>query len=116
MGRRKKKYLFDPVKDELNLNKAEAHYKAHNTDTMCVNQALNVIGQKLEIPFTLSFHSPRHTFAVVALNDGLSMTVIRLLGHGSTDVTEKVHAKFLPPTLTAEVERLGYACLPEELK
>ncbi len=116
MGLRKK-YVFDLVKDELSLNNAEALYKARNTATKCVNQAMNVIGQKLEIPFTLSFHSSRHTFAVLALNDGLSMTVIsRLLGHGSTDVTEKVYAKFLPQTLTAEVERLGYAYLPEELE
>lgn len=32
--------------------------------------------------------------------------VSRLLGHGSTDVTEKVYAKFLPETLSAEVARL----------
>ena len=114
MGRRKK-YVFDLVKDELSLNDAESLYKARNNATKCVNQALNVIGLKLDLPFTLSFHSSRHTFAVLALNDGLSMTVIsRLLGHGSTDVTEKVYAKFLPQTLTAEVERLHYSFLPEE--
>lgn len=32
--------------------------------------------------------------------------VSRLLGHGSTDVTEKVYARFLPETLSAEVARL----------
>lgn len=32
-----------------------------------------------------------HSFAVFALNKGLSMSVVcRLIGHGSTDVTEKV--------------------------
>ena len=47
------------------------------------------------------------SFAVFALNKGLSMSVVsRLLGHGSTDVTEKVYAKFLPETLSAEVARL----------
>lgn len=114
---RRKKYVFDLVKDELNLNDAESLYRARNTATKCVNQALNVVGEKIGIPFPFSFHSSRHTFAVLALNDGLSMSVIsRLLGHGSTDVTEKVYAKFLPQTLTAEVERLGYAYLPEELE
>ena len=53
------------------------------------------------------FHCSRHSFAVFALNKGLSMSVVsRLLGHGSTDVTEKVYAKFLPETLSAEVARL----------
>lgn len=55
----------------------------------------------------LAFHCFRHTFAVFALNKGLSMSVVsRLLGHGSTDVTEKVYARFLPETLFAEVEKL----------
>lgn len=54
-----------------------------------------------------SMHVARHSFAVFALNKGLSMSVVsRLLGHGSTDVTEKVYAKFLPETLSAEVARL----------
>lgn len=53
------------------------------------------------------FHPRRHSFAVFALNKGLSMSVVsRLLGHGSTDVTEKVYAKFLPETLSAEGARL----------
>ena len=59
------------------------------------------------LPFSLSMHAARHSFAVFALNQGLSMSVVsRLLGHGSTDVTEKVYARFLPETLSAEVARL----------
>lgn len=54
------------------------------------------------------FHITRHSFAVFALNKGLSMSVVsRLLGHGSTDVTEKVYARFLPETLSAEIAKLG---------
>ena len=53
------------------------------------------------------FHCSRHSFAVFALNKGLSMSVVsRLLGHGSTDITEKVYAKFLPETLSAEIAKL----------
>lgn len=52
-------------------------------------------------------HAVRHSFAVFALNKRLSMSVVsRLLGYGSTDVTEKVYARFLPETLSAEVARL----------
>lgn len=32
--------------------------------------------------------------------------VSRLLGHGSTDGTEKIYARFLPETLFSEVARL----------
>ena len=61
----------------------------------------------LSLAFLLLMHVARHSFAVFALNKGLSMTVVsRLLGHGSTDVTEKVYARFLPETLSSEVARL----------
>lgn len=82
-----------------------------------------VVGEQMELPFKLTMHCFRHTFAVLALNgetkDGIevrkpmSMSMVsRLLGHASTDTTEKVYAKFLPQTLSDEVNRLGFAFLP----
>ncbi len=102
------RYVFDLVKDDLNLDDAEALYKARNNATKCINQSLNVVGEQLGLDFSLSMHVARHTFAIVALNKGLSMTVVsRLLGHGSTDITEKAYAKYLPETLAAEVARIS---------
>ena len=114
---RRKKYVFDLVKDELSLNDADSLYRARNTATKCVNQSIRVVGERLNFPFPLSFHTARHTFAVLAINDGLTMTVVsRLLGHSSTDITEKVYARLLPQTLTAQVEKLNYTFMPEELQ
>lgn len=99
---------LDLVKESLNLDDAEALYKARNNATKCVNQSLVVAGEQAGLPFNLSMHVARHSFAVFALNKGLSMSVVsRMLGHGSTDVTEKVYARFLPETLSAEVAKLG---------
>jgi integrase len=71
------RYVFDLVQDDLDMDNDDALYNA------------------------------RHTFAVHALNKGLSMSVVsRLLGHGSTDITEKVYARFLPETLSAELNKL----------
>ena len=101
------KYVFNLVKEELDLDDAEALYKARNNATKCINQSLVVVGEQIGLPFNFSMHVARHSFAVFALNKGLSMTVVsRLLGHGSTDVTEKVYARFLPETLSTEVARL----------
>lgn len=101
------KYVFNLVKEELDLDDAEALYKARNNATKCINQSLVVVGEQIGLPFNLSMYVARHSFAVFALNKGLSMTVVsRLLGHGSTDVTEKVYARFLPETLSSEVARL----------
>ena len=102
------RYIFNLVKEILELDDEEALYKTRNNATKCINQSLAVVGEHIGLPFNLSMHAARHTFAVFALNKGLSMSVVsRLLGHGSTDVTEKVYARFLPETLSAEVAKLG---------
>lgn len=101
------RYVFDLVNDNLDLNDEEALYKARINATKCIGQSLAVVGEQLGFPFSLSMHVARHTFAVMALNKGLSMSVVsRLLGHGSTDITEKVYAHFLPETLSAEMDKL----------
>ncbi len=101
------RYVFNLVKETLDLDDAEALYKARNNATKCINQSLAVVGEQVGLPFSLSMHAARHSFAVFALNKGLSMSVVsRLLGHSSTDVTEKVYARFLPETLSNEVARL----------
>ena len=101
------RYVFDLVNNNLDLNDEEALYKARINATKCIGQSLAVVGEQLEFPFSLSMHVARHTFAVMALNKGLSMSVVsRLLGHGSTDITEKVYAHFLPETLSAEMDKL----------
>ena len=102
------RYVFNLVKETLDLDDAEALYKARNNATKCINQSLAVVGEQIGLPFSLSMHAARHSFAVLALNKGLSMSVVsRLLGHSSTDITEKVYARFLPETLSAEVAKLS---------
>lgn len=101
------KFVFNLVKENLDIDD-EALYKVRNTATRSINQSLTVVGEELELSFPLTMHVARHTFAVYALNEGLSMSVVsRLLGHGSTDITEKVYARFLPETLSTELNRLS---------
>ncbi len=103
----KAKFVFDLVKDDLDVDDEEALYRVRNSATKCINQSLAVVGEQLKFKFPLTMHVARHTFAVLALNKGLSMTVVsRLLGHGSTDITERVYARFLPETLSAELGKL----------
>lgn len=111
---RRKRFVFDLVPDDINLNDDEALYKARNSATKSIDQSLIVVGEQLNLPFVLTMHVARHTFAVNALNDGLSMTMVsQLLGHGNTDITERVYAKFLPETLADEVAKLNYDFLPK---
>ena len=64
------RYVFNLVKDDLDLDDAEALYKARNNATKCINQSLAVVGEQIGLPFTLSMHVARHSFAVFALNKG----------------------------------------------
>ena len=119
----RKRFVFDLVDDNLDLNDDDALYKARNNATKCIDQSLVVVGEQIKLPFKLTMHVARHTFAVLALNgetkDGkeirkpMSMSMVsRLLGHASTDTTEKVYAKFLPQTLADEVSKLRLDFLP----
>lgn len=107
-----KRFVFGMLDDEINLDDREILYKNRNNVTKCINQSLTVVGEKLGFFHPLTMHVARHTFAVLALNDGMAMSVVsRLLGHASTGVTEKVYAKYLPETLEEEVNRLDFGFL-----
>lgn len=71
-------------------------------------QSLKEIGMKIGVEgYNLSMHVARHTFAVYALNPPISMSlhlVSRLLGHSSITATEKNYAKYLPETISKEIE------------
>ncbi len=56
------KYVFDLVKDDLDIDDEEELYRARNSATKCINQSLNVVGEKLELKFSLTMHVARHTF------------------------------------------------------
>ncbi len=107
-----KRFVFGMLDDDTDLDNRETLYKCRNNVTKCINQSLTVVGEKLKFNHPLTMHVARHTFAVLALNDGMQMSVVsRLLGHASTGVTEKVYAKYLPETLEEEVNRLNFGFL-----
>lgn len=115
--RGKNKYVLDLIDDNLVVSDRDKFYNARISATKCINQALKVVGDRLDIPFSLTMHKARHTFAVWALNKGTSISVIsRLLGHESTGITEKVYAQFLTSTLAEEVEKLKFCFLPSTMR
>lgn len=115
MGRTKR-YVFDLLTDDVDVTNQETLYDKRNSATRKVNQALNVVGEKLKLPFSLTFHVARHSFAINALNDEkhpLDMyQVSRLLGHASTAVTEKVYADYTKEFLGDKLRELNFNFLP----
>ena len=111
---RRQRFVFDLVDDGFNIDDEAKLYYVRNSCDRKVNQSLQVVGDKLGLKFNLSFHVARHSFAINALNDGMSLSVVsRLLGHASTDTTETVYAEYLPHTLAEELDNLHYNFLPD---
>jgi site-specific recombinase XerD len=66
---------------------------------------LNKIGIKLELPFNLSFHLSRHTFATRALNNGMRIEhVSKLMDHSDIGITQ-VYAKIISSELDNAVDK-----------
>ena len=113
MGRRKK-FVFDLVDDSFNINSEDAIYYARNNCDRKVNQSLAIVREKIGLQKKLGFHMARHTFAILALNDGMSLSVVsRMLGHSTTDTTETIYAEYLPKTLAEELQKLDYGFIPK---
>lgn len=101
------RFVFGLLPDDFNLDDNTTLYKYRNTITKCINQSLSIVGTRIGIDFDLTFHVSRHTFAVQSLNNGIQMTMVsQLLGHSSTEITEKVYAHFIPTKLRGELSKL----------
>jgi integrase len=68
------------------------------------NFHLNNFGKTLKLPFSLSFHLSRHTFATRALNNGMRIEhVSKLMDHYSIGITQ-VYAKIISEELDKAVD------------
>lgn len=94
------RFVFNCLPADFNLDdpaRLDTCLKSNNRN---FQTSLRTIGKKLGLPFNLTMHCSRHSFAVQALNNGMDVHVIStLMGHSSIMATEKVYAKFLNKTL-----------------
>ncbi len=108
----RKRFVFGLLDDDFDLDNKEALYKARNNVTKCIDQSLTVVGEKLKFKHPLTMHIARHCYAVLALNNGMAMSVVsRLLGHSCTATTEQIYAEYLPDTLDKEANKLDFGFL-----
>jgi len=91
--------------DELYFKSAEYRDKIIKRATNLSYCHLNNIGKKLKLPFTLSFHVSRHTFATRALNKGMRIEhVSKLMDHSDIGITQ-VYAKIVSEELDKAVDK-----------
>lgn len=93
-------FVFNCLPPDFNLDgpaRLDTCLKSNNRN---FQTSLRTIGKKLGLPFNLTMHVARHSFAVQALNNGMNVHIIStLMGHSSIMATEKAYAKFLDKTL-----------------
>lgn len=116
MGRRTR-FVFDLLSDDADISNQETLYRLRNSVTKKINQSLLVAGEKMKLSFNLTFHIARHSFAINALNDETNpldmYQVSRLLGHSSTDVTERVYADYTREYLGDKMRELNFNFVPD---
>ena len=94
---RNQRFVFDLMKEDADLTNPDFLFKKIASKNRIIQTSLHSIGEKMNLPFNLSFHCARHTFAVLALRQNNNLyTVSKLLGHTSIRATEKTYAEFLP--------------------
>ena len=98
------RFVFGLLHDAFDLSDDEELKRMRLNKNRSILTSLKTLGDKIGLPFNLTMHVARHTFAVWALNRGVDVHKIsRLMGHASIIATEKVYAQFLPSTLEDEV-------------
>ena len=109
-----KRFVFSLLDSTFDTSDAALLDKKIKSKNRILQTSLNEVGNKIGLPFNLTMHIARHTFAVLALNRGVTIHMIsRLLGHSSIITTEKVYAEFLPDAITEEVKtKLSFGYMP----
>lgn len=96
-----------PIIEDVELFDANEEYQAHiiNAKNILCGQKLRRLGKDMELPFGLSFHLSRHTFATNALNNGMRIEYVsKLLDHSDIGITQ-IYAKVISEELDKAVEK-----------
>ena len=88
-------FVFGLLSDDFDLKDEVMLRTRRNSIASAINKQLKSISKKVQLDKKVTFHMARHSWAVSALEQGMSISMISsLLGHTSTAITEKVYAEF----------------------
>ena len=102
---RYEEFVFGLLPSGYDLSDDADFLKVKNATDRTINQSLRSVGDKMGLPFNLHIHLGRHTYAMLSLNKGVGIEATStMLGHASTQITERVYATLMPNTIA---ERVG---------
>lgn len=111
---RNPRFVFNLLPVDFQLVDGEPLRKTRGSVEVKINQALKVVGENIGLDYPLTLKIARHSYAVLALQKGMPMSVVsRMLGHSSTATTEHFYAEYLHETLAKEQDKLGFDFLPD---
>ena len=98
-------FIFPIVKNkELYFKNEETKHKIIESGNVLCNKYLRKIGKEMKLPFSLSFHLSRHSFATNALNNGMRIEhVSKLMDHKEISTTQ-IYAKIISEELDKAVD------------
>ena len=105
-----KVFVFGLLPDDFEGLNDEVQFRMRrNCITSGLNRKLKRIAEVAQLDQKVTCHVARHSFAVNALEQGMSINMIStLLGHSSTLITEKVYAIFMKSTKAEAVNKLKF--------
>lgn len=108
------RFVFDMLPEDFDLSDERSLKIKRLSKNRNIQQSLKSVGQKMNLPFNLTIHVARHTFAVMAIQNGINIYKLsKLMGHSSVITTEKVYEEFIPEQLNEDVRTRMKFRLPE---
>lgn len=91
------RFVFNLMKEDIDFKDSKRVHNTIYSKNRIIQTSLRSIGEKMNLPFHLTFHVARHTFAVFTLRQNPNIyEVSKYLGHTSIRSTERTYAEFLP--------------------
>lgn len=93
---RNPRFVFDLLPEDFDITDVKAIFMQRNAKDKTFNRSLLTVSMTLRLPNVATMHAARHSFAVMAINNGMNIYLLsKLLGHSSIKSTERTYAKFL---------------------
>lgn len=105
--RKDKKYVFPILKEDSDLNKKVFSSKLSSSSAL-YNKDLKKIAKKCKIEKRLTSHVSRHTWATIALRQGVRIEYVsKLLGHKSIKTTQ-IYSKVINEELDNAIDQIKF--------
>jgi integrase len=93
---RNSRFVFNLLKEDFDMNDKKKLWVTIDSKNTSIRQSLNIVGDKMGLPFKLGLHCGRHTFTVLCLDNGEDLySVSKSLGHTSIKSTEQTYSDIL---------------------